>query len=127
MIAAKIYEVFILRTGFIGRALAVDNTNTTLGVGIPKDPANPDNVTKSYGSWQEYISDIYRLALYLGATLAFIMIIYAGFEYIGSGGDSTKIGRAKEYLVGALIGLAMLYLINYLATVLGIKGIVTAT
>jgi len=130
MIGDKIYQFLFTKSGFVGRVFAedqpttaTDSNSTSVGIGLPKNPSDPTSVTTKYSSWQDYISDIYRLALYLGATLAFIMIIYAAFEYIGSGGDSTKINKAKEYLVGALIGLAMLYLINYLAYVLNIQGI----
>ncbi|MFA5024769.1 MAG: hypothetical protein WC523_07530 [Patescibacteria group bacterium] len=126
MIGDKIYQFLFTKFGFVGHVLAEDSS-TSVGIGLPKNPSDPTTVTTKYSSWQDYISDIYRLALYLGATLAFIMIIYAAFEYIGSGGDSAKINKAKEYLIGALIGLAMLYLINYLAYVLNIQGIETTT
>jgi hypothetical protein len=39
-----------------------------------------------------------------------IMIIYGGFRYITSGGDSTRVGNAKSTLVYAVIGLVVVAL-----------------
>lgn len=39
--------------------------------------------------------------------LAVIMIVYAGLKYVTSGGDSAKVGSAKNTLVYALIGLVV--------------------
>lgn len=39
--------------------------------------------------------------------VAVIMIIFAGFKYVTSGGDSSKIGSAKNTLVYAIVGLVV--------------------
>lgn len=41
---------------------------------------------------------------------AIIMIIYGGFRYITSGGDSGKVGNAKNTLIYAIIGLVIVAL-----------------
>jgi hypothetical protein len=46
------------------------------------------------------------LSLIVGAA-AIIMIMLGGFKYITSGGESGKVGNAKNTLVYALIGLAI--------------------
>jgi uncharacterized membrane protein YuzA (DUF378 family) len=46
------------------------------------------------------------LSLVVGAA-AVIMIIVSGFKYITSGGDSGKVGSAKNTLIYAVIGLAV--------------------
>lgn len=46
------------------------------------------------------------LSLVVGAA-AIIVIIISGFKYITSGGDSGKVGNAKNTLVYAMIGLAI--------------------
>jgi hypothetical protein len=38
---------------------------------------------------------------------AVIVVILAGFKYIASGGDSSKVGNAKNTLIYALIGLVV--------------------
>lgn len=42
--------------------------------------------------------------------IAIIMIIYGGFRYITSGGDSGKVGNAKNTLIYAIIGLIIVAL-----------------
>jgi hypothetical protein len=39
-----------------------------------------------------------------------IMIIYGGFRYITSGGDSTRVGNAKSTLIYAVVGLVVVAL-----------------
>jgi hypothetical protein len=46
------------------------------------------------------------LSIVVGA-VAIIQIIVAGFKYITSGGDSNKVGNAKNTLIYALVGLAI--------------------
>jgi hypothetical protein len=42
--------------------------------------------------------------------VAVIMIIYGGFRYITSGGDSNRVGSAKNTLIYAIIGLIIVAL-----------------
>ena len=42
--------------------------------------------------------------------ISIIMIIYSGFRYITSGGDSGRIGNAKNTLIYAVIGLVIVAL-----------------
>ncbi|PIZ61590.1 hypothetical protein COY17_04165 [Candidatus Saccharibacteria bacterium CG_4_10_14_0_2_um_filter_52_9] len=46
------------------------------------------------------------LSLIVGI-VAVIMIIFGGFRYITSGGDSGKVGNAKNTLIYAMVGLAI--------------------
>jgi hypothetical protein len=43
-----------------------------------------------------------------------IMIILGGFRYITSGGDSTKVGGAKNTIIYALIGLVIVALAQFI-------------
>ncbi len=38
------------------------------------------------------------------------MIVYGGFRYVTSGGDSSKVGDAKKTILYALIGLVIVAL-----------------
>ncbi len=49
------------------------------------------------------------LSLLVGA-VSVIMIIWGGFKYITSGGDSTKVGSAKSTLLYAIIGIIIVAL-----------------
>lgn len=105
---------------WLAQTVHADNNVTSVGINIP----GANHMTGSgYSSWQNYLSDIYRFSLNIGSSLAVLMIVYSGILYLTSRGDSTKINTAKEYTIGALIGLAMLYMIKFLSTVLGVGGI----
>lgn len=67
--------------------------------------APEDDLQAIYGLVQNWY--VYFL-LPLGTVLAGIVIIIGGIMYASSGGDSSKTGRAKELIFGAIIGLALL-------------------
>ena len=46
--------------------------------------------------------------------VAVIMIIYGGFRYITSGGDSGRVGNAKNTLIYAIIGLIIVALAQFI-------------
>ncbi len=50
----------------------------------------------------------------LVAVVSVIMIIYGGFRYITSGGDSGKISNAKNTIIYALIGLVVVALAQFI-------------
>jgi hypothetical protein len=51
------------------------------------------------------IATIVNIFSWIVGVLAVIMIIYAGFSYVSSGGDSSKIATAKNTLIYAIIGI----------------------
>jgi|GEM_PF-1308437 len=56
-----------------------------------------------------YVRDFYMgLLLPVGTVLAGFVIMYAGIVYAMSAGDPGKTGVAKEYIIGAVSGLALL-------------------
>ncbi len=66
------------------------------------------------GSGTQQISnaagDIVNIFSLIVGITAIIMIIFSGFRYITSGGDSGKVGNAKNGLVYAIIGLIVVAL-----------------
>ena len=68
----------------------------------------------------QYLSIIFDWALPIAAALAVAIIIYSGIIYVTSGGNQETINKAKEYLIGALTGLALLFLIRLLISTLGL-------
>ncbi|OGH70720.1 MAG: hypothetical protein A3C90_02900 [Candidatus Magasanikbacteria bacterium RIFCSPHIGHO2_02_FULL_51_14] len=61
-----------------------------------------------FGNVAEYIAFIYKYSFIVGAVLAVLMIIVAGFQYVVSAGDTTKITSAKKRISGAIMGLVLL-------------------
>jgi len=67
----------------------------------------------------EYIAAMFKYGVGLAAMLAVIMMMIGGFVWLSSGGSPDRIGKAKEFISSALIGLflalfsyLMLYTIN---------------
>lgn len=59
----------------------------------------------------------------LVGAISIIMLIYGGFRYITSGGDSSKVGNAKNTIIYAIIGLIIVVLaqviVNFVITQTG--------
>ena len=62
------------------------------------------------GGLPQYIAGIYNFGLMVAGFLAMVMIMIGGFMYIAAGGNQTIIGKAKERIFNALIGLVILLL-----------------
>ncbi len=70
---------------------------------VDKVDCSGDSATKLTNAVVQILSQIVGV-------LAVIMVIWAGFKYITSGGDSNKIASAKTTLIYALIGLVVVAL-----------------
>lgn len=78
------------------------------------------------GSLTSYIRDLYQWALVIGAGLAIVMIMWSGYTYVMAAGDPEAVRSAKDYLWGALLGLALLILTwTILNTLSGPPGALT--
>jgi hypothetical protein len=53
------------------------------------------------------LSTIVGILSYVVGAVAILMVIVSGFKYITSGGDSAKVGNAKNTLIYAVIGVAV--------------------
>lgn len=63
--------------------------------------------TTGLASIAKKVTNIFSLIV---GAISIIMIIYGGFRYIISGGDSGKVGNAKNTLIYALVGLIIVAL-----------------
>lgn len=68
-------------------------------------PAKPLNDT---------ITSVVNLLSSITGVLAVIMIVYGGLRYVTSGGASDKVGNAKNIILYALIGLAVVALAQFI-------------
>ena len=59
-------------------------------------------------SLAEYIVAIYRYGGMFAGVVAMFMLVYAGWEWLLAGGNSSKISRARDKINSVLIGLALL-------------------
>jgi len=120
---------------FVSPALAAD-TATGINASAPKLSISIGNYTPSSSidcslkdsqgndlcsfPWiGEYIAAMFKYGVGLAAMLAVIMMMIGGFVWLSSGGSPDRVGKAKEFISSALIGLflalfsyLMLYTIN---------------
>lgn len=52
---------------------------------------------------------IIQWAFWLAGILAFVMIVYAGFQYLTSGGNTAQQKDAQERIISAIIGIILLF------------------
>jgi len=88
-------------------AQATSTTGTSAAVNVPE-------LGGTFSSIGDYIAAlITNYGMPIAVMAAVIVIIYAGFLYIHSAGNSDATGSAKELITGAIIGLVTLLLIGY--------------
>ncbi len=93
---------------------------TDLGIDQPKATGLPDRDVR------EVIAYIIRVILGLLGTVCVVIILYAGFLYMTSGGNAEKQGAAVGWIKGAVIGLALI-LMSYALSRYIITQLVSAT
>lgn len=69
-----------------------------------------------------YVIGLYGYILGLAVVLAAIVSTYAGYLFLTSGGDPAKQTHARELIIGALSGLALLILAATVLRFIGIGG-----
>ncbi|MFA6082561.1 MAG: hypothetical protein WC773_04090 [Patescibacteria group bacterium] len=69
-------------------------------------------------SLSDWVTKFVTWATTIGISVAALMILYAGVEYINSGGNETKIKGAKDRVIGTLLGIIILLLIGTIMRVL---------
>lgn len=105
---------------------ATDSTTGTLaqpgsqaiGVGV----ALPGTGIKSMGQYtfSVYVRAIYAYSMKVAVALATLMVIYAGYKYLTSRGDSSAINEAKDILFSTLLGAALLMLVVLVGNIVGL-------
>lgn len=71
----------------------------------------------------QYISRIYEFALFVLVPIAIVVVIYGGFRWVTSGGDMGRIGEAKKYISGAVLGLILAILSYIVLSMLGLTSL----
>lgn len=62
----------------------------------------------------DLIAQVINIFSIIVGVVAVIMIIYGGFRYITSGGDSSKVGDAKNTILYAIVGLIVVALSQFI-------------
>ena len=104
-----------------GGLVLAEGADTKLGTPTPfkldiKAPAQGINPATPVGT---IISNVLTIVFSVAALMVLIMLIIGAFNWITSGGDKEKIGKARDRIINALIGLALLALAFLIVRVVG--------
>ncbi len=64
----------------------------------------------------EFIGVVLNFVIGFSAIVAVIMIIYGGYTYIMSGGDSEKISKGGKMITAAVVGMVIVFLAKLIIT-----------
>jgi hypothetical protein len=87
--------LFLIVASFIGTPFLSLAQNLEVDY-IGEDPGN---------SLSEYVKYIFDISFGIAGLLAFLGLLYAGFQYIYSAGDPQKLSKSKKQILAAFIGL----------------------
>lgn len=73
--------------------------------------------SKGFASLGDAVSNILTFAFAIAILVVLVMLIWGAFEWITSGGDKEAVGHARNRILNALIGLAVLAIAYALARV----------
>lgn len=85
---------------FISSYSYVESQSQNIGLKLPSPDINTIRVPLP-----DLLLRITNILLYLIGTVALVVLIWGGLQYITSGGDEKKIEKAKNTLTYAIIGL----------------------
>lgn len=95
-------------------ASAAANTNGTGSEGAGSNAVACGAPDASTTGIQHLAGNIVNIFSIIVGIVSVIMIIYGGFRYITSGGDSNAVGGAKNTLIYAIVGLIIVALAQVL-------------
>ncbi|OGY89973.1 MAG: hypothetical protein A2927_02770 [Candidatus Komeilibacteria bacterium RIFCSPLOWO2_01_FULL_45_10] len=92
-------------TSFLFLLLLV--ASVALAADIQFEPNVPIPGAGNINTFPEYIKALYKFLVGIAGILAVVMIAVGGLLWLFSGGDSGRITKAKEIILGAVIGLLL--------------------
>ncbi len=78
---------------------------------LPKAPGTTDGVYEDLGS---VVGVILPYVFYIAIFITLIMLIFGGFQWMTSGGDSKATQAARGRITSALIGLVLIFVAYWL-------------
>ena len=91
-----------------------------LGLPLPEKVGNKFQLKYCATNLPDYMKTIYDFLIVIASLSAVISIIIGGYMYISSSGEPAKINTAKEIIIGALVGLALLISAGFIMNTIGI-------
>lgn len=87
--------------------ILIPATAHAAAIGLPCTPTQGSG-TASNTDLFTCVNNLYKYALVISAIAAVMMIIFAGYMYIFSGGSESKVGTAKSWIASSLLGITVL-------------------
>lgn len=97
------------------------DAGTGVGVSYPNGQGSSAIQSGASYNYITYISKLYGFAMKAAVALSILMIIYAGYKYLTSRGDSSAINEAKDILFSTLMGAALLMLVILVGNIAGLN------
>lgn len=85
-----------------------------LNAGLGGEECTPSETGEGSQKIQQIVTTIVNIFSIIVGIVAVIMIIWGGFKYITSGGDSGNITSAKNTIIYAIIGLVVVALAQFI-------------
>ncbi len=107
----------ILAPSIVSAASANIQGNLSCGVSLNASGSNTDctsSTSTGAGKVQGIVTDMINIFSVVVGIISVIMIIYGGFKYITSGGDSGNVTGAKNTIIYAVIGLVVVALAQFI-------------
>jgi hypothetical protein len=98
----------------VANALAQTASTANLTVNFPNMGVNPNGITVG-----NIIGNALMIAMIVAAVIVLFYIVIGAFQWITSGGEKEKVGKARGTIIHAIIGLAILALAGVIIVVVG--------
>jgi cytochrome bd-type quinol oxidase subunit 2 len=103
----------VLAPAAVSAANIGDNLKCGSNLDATGDGCN-STVTEGSSNLNNVITDIVNIFSVIVGIVSVIMIIYGGFRYVTSGGDSGNVSSAKNTIIYAVIGLVVVALAQFI-------------
>jgi len=100
---------------FLG--FAVSSLITPFIVFAQNPPLSITKPSSGFSDVGKFVTNLLQLAFVVAIFVVLVMLIWGAFEWITSGGDKEAVGHARNRIINALIGLAVLAVAFALAKV----------
>ncbi len=74
----------------------------------PRSPVPPHRELSTSTVLHEFVAYFYEWGIALGGLVVFVVLVYAGFKYLTSAGNPTKMADAMDRIKAAVLGLVLL-------------------
>jgi Type IV secretion system pilin len=108
-----------------GCCITYSTTTNVCGSCASCDPANPKVISTAIGciptDTSQFISKILGIAVGIGGGIAFLLILFGGFQVLMSAGNPEKLNAGKELVTSAITGLLIIIFSIFILRLIGVN------